>query len=101
MDEANADAAMRGYSAFGPLRCAVHAPHKPGVAVPGHPRDACVTPLRDTLRAAIASSSGVQRGHLSALVVARAPRGPVKDRTRVSRGGGGIIEVRWQIAKWM
>jgi hypothetical protein len=28
-----------------PSRCAVHAPRKPGVAIHGHPFDACVSPL--------------------------------------------------------
>jgi hypothetical protein len=31
--------------AVDPLRCAVRAPRKPGVAIHGHPFDACVSPL--------------------------------------------------------
>jgi hypothetical protein len=31
-------------AAVKPLRCAVRAPRKPGVAVPGHQFDACVSP---------------------------------------------------------
>ena len=32
------------------LRCAVPAVRKPGVAIPGHPRDACVAPMFFTPR---------------------------------------------------
>src|SRR6266481_83663 len=51
-------------AAVNPLRCAVPAPRKPGVAIPGHPRDACVAPLGaagktcDAMQSCIAASQG-------------------------------------------
>jgi hypothetical protein len=46
---------LRGRSA---LRCAVPAPSKPWVALPGHPRDACVPPLVTRPRASRAECTG-------------------------------------------
>jgi hypothetical protein len=51
-------------TAVNPLRCAVPAARKPGVAIHGHPRDACVAPLEaagktcDAMLSCIAASRG-------------------------------------------
>jgi hypothetical protein len=46
------------------LRCAVRAARKPSVAILGHPRDACVAPLRGRPKGRSASSHAAVEGAL-------------------------------------